>query len=263
MATSTEAPLAVLMYHEVSDRASSHRFRRFNVTPRVFDDHLRALTAAGFVPGPTGCLESASGHRAAITFDDGYASFAEVALPLLQRYGFGAMLFVPTAYVGGFATWLTGLESALPMLSWSDLRDIAAEGIEIASHGHHHAELDLLSSVELRSNLMTSKSMLEDNLGQEVTSVAYPFGYYDRAVRDMAESIGYRTGFQVGYARQHAGADPMAVPRLLVGPETTAENLIERVLSDNPSVSELARKLMRRPWRGWRAVKRLHNRVPR
>ena len=55
----------------------------------------------------------------AVTFDDGYRSVLDEAVPVLQRYGFPAVCFVPTRWIGEANGWDTfkPTDRALPILS--------------------------------------------------------------------------------------------------------------------------------------------------
>ncbi|MES2263066.1 MAG: polysaccharide deacetylase family protein [Pseudomonadota bacterium] len=64
----------------------------FNVIPLI--DAVRHARAGTLPP-----------RAACITFDDGYADNAEVALPLLQRHGLSATFFVATGFLDGGRMW--------------------------------------------------------------------------------------------------------------------------------------------------------------
>jgi len=100
--------LSIFIYHRVLpqkdplfpaevDRADFdrdlHRIKSmFNVIPLL--DAVRH-TAAGTLPPRAAC----------ITFDDGYADNAEVALPILQRHKLSATFFVATGFLDGGRMW--------------------------------------------------------------------------------------------------------------------------------------------------------------
>ncbi|MGK5047907.1 polysaccharide deacetylase family protein [Janthinobacterium sp. GB4P2] len=102
------ATLSILIYHRVLARPDP--LFPGEVDARLFERQLRLLKRF-YVP-----LSLAEAvHRlqdgslppraACITFDDGYADNAQVALPLLQRHGLHATFFIATGYLDGGQMW--------------------------------------------------------------------------------------------------------------------------------------------------------------
>src|SRR5207237_220125 len=75
-----------------------------------------------------------------LTFDDGYRLTRTIALPLMRQYGFGATIFLVTAYVGKTNLWDAD-EIQEPLLDASDIRDMQETGIEFGSQTATHAHL--------------------------------------------------------------------------------------------------------------------------
>lgn len=156
--------IPILVYHSVG-RDCAPAYRRWMVTERELDAHLRALSQRGYrsitvadlallrsrgqlVP-PRTCL---------ITFDDGLRDFSEAALPVLAARKFAATLYVATGFVGKTARWLSDLgEGNRPMLDWGALRDLQRAGVEIGAHSVSHPELDTLSRAKATRELRDSK----------------------------------------------------------------------------------------------------------
>jgi peptidoglycan/xylan/chitin deacetylase (PgdA/CDA1 family) len=59
-------------------------------------------------------------------------------------------------------------------VTWSDLQNIMAYGIEIGSHTINHPILSRLTQKRLAEEIGGSKAMLEDRLGTNVTTFCYP-----------------------------------------------------------------------------------------
>ena len=237
--TPATPPVPVLMYHSIST-AGTPAFSDFVVSPRRLDEHLGALRDAGFA-GIT-MTELAAARRGerhlpegavVLTFDDGFKDFVDGAVPALDRYGFTSTLYVTTRYVGGCSRWLVEEEeTGRPMLGWSDLTDILAAGHEIGAHSETHPQLDLLSDTALARELMVPKVELEDHLGTAVGSMAYPFGYATKRVREMTAHLGYDNACVVSDLVSGAG-DQFSVPRLTVTPDLTGADVVD--LAGSPS----------------------------
>jgi SAM-dependent methyltransferase len=102
-AAATEHLVPILMYHSIDDECSSHPAGHYRVTRAGFEEQLISLRREGFRSismselsiadkGGTLCV----GYPIILTFDDGYKDFIQNALPLLNKYGFTASLYIPT-----------------------------------------------------------------------------------------------------------------------------------------------------------------------
>ena len=79
-------------------------------------------------------------------------------------------------------------------LAWSEVREMAAAGIEFGSHTVTHPNLARLSEADVTWELAESKRVLEENLKHEVSTLAYPIGTrraYDDRVVQCARRCGY------------------------------------------------------------------------
>lgn len=215
----------ILMYHALST-ARTTDFHRWTLPAERLAAHLayldregyRTLTVtalAEYLHNNIGFPRDPDADRlVALTFDDAYADFHEVALPLLAGFGMTATLFVPTGYVGASSGWMEHEgEGDREIASWSALADIAASGIEIGAHSHTHPELDLVPDEELAAQVTWPKAELEDHLGRPVRSFAYPYGRYSRRVRDAVRGAGYRAACTMNSWAATEASHPLELPR--------------------------------------------------
>lgn len=151
-----------------------------------------------------------------LTFDDGYASLAQHAYPVLADLGFTATTFLITDYVGRSNGWdVRYTWKRLPHLDWSDIERWQARGFTFGSHGATHRRLTWLSGAEARHDLRRSRAVLTERLGAEAgRAVAYPFGAVDETVLAAARDAGFSLGF--GGVRGNGGGDLLLVPRVPV-----------------------------------------------
>ena len=227
MTSASLLQLPILMYHEIADRSETDS--SLAVSPRNFQAQLAYLHDRGFktiaasdVPvllarGPSEIPD----RTVVLTFDDGYEDFHSRAIPLLHQHGFTATVFVTVGWVQDSRISLAGQERPGRMLSWSQVREVAATGIEVGAHSCLHPQLDQIRESRLRDELYVSKGRLEDKLGHAVPGLAYPFGYSNARVRQVARDAGYAYACAVRNMTAQAESDPFALPRLTVRRSTT------------------------------------------
>ncbi len=225
--------IPILMYHSIAEDASPE-LQPFTVSPSLFAEHMAYLHHFGYTPltvtqfvtrrtqrGVAGTLPA---RPVVITFDDGFADFFTSALPILQKYSFGATMYIPTAYIGGKSRWMEQLgEGSRPLLSWQQIQEMNASGIECGAHSHTHLQLDLLSRLRANEEIMLSKRILEDSLKQPVTSFAYPHGYYKAETQRLLRRAGYTSACTVKYAMATENTNTFALTRQLVEPTTNIQ----------------------------------------
>jgi peptidoglycan/xylan/chitin deacetylase (PgdA/CDA1 family) len=253
----------ILLYHSVDDTCAP-AYRGWTVGIDRFRsqmEHLsrrgcEALTVSEYIRH---CEAGASlkPRTVLITFDDGLRDFATGALPILERHGFPATLFVATRFVGGRSEWLGRLgEGSRPMLTWQELSELPRRGIELGAHSRSHPELDTIPLNDSVEEIEGSKVDLERALGIRVTSFAYPHGYSSRSVRNEVRRLGFAAACRVRHALSSTDEDRFALSRIIVSEGTTGEALDEllegRGLPVAPSVERPASHL----WRFARKLRR-------
>jgi peptidoglycan/xylan/chitin deacetylase (PgdA/CDA1 family) len=230
----------ILMYHALS-AAHTAAFRRWTLAPDRFESHLDYLSRSGYSTIPIAELlrrrtaaEAGRDRVIVLTFDDAYADFHSVALPLLTRYRMTATLFVPTGHIGGYSRWMCHEgEGERAILSWTALTEIASCGIEIGTHSSTHPELDHLPVPELTGQVRDPKTLMEDRLGVAVTSFAYPYGHYNRRVREAVAAAGYSGACTMDSWAATADDHPLELPRTAVFDDTDVESLGARLAASH------------------------------
>jgi peptidoglycan/xylan/chitin deacetylase (PgdA/CDA1 family) len=190
----------VLCYHRIGGPLELGVTR---VGRSVFARQMTALARAGW---KTLSLDEFADRRTAygaqrtflLTFDDGYASLAEHAYPVLADLGFTATTFLITGYVGKTNTWdVQYTWNRLQHLSWPEIEQWRARGFEFASHGTTHRRLTWLDDAAIETDLRSSREALMARLGPEAgRAVAYPFGAVNERVLELAQRAGYELGFR-------------------------------------------------------------------
>ncbi len=223
--------LAALAYHKVGPPGPEAWETWWYVPEQVFADQLATLSACGWETIDIGGLRAALAgssrlpERAAlVTFDDGYRSVYEHALPVLRRLGCPALMFVPTDFVGGTNEFDSDVEPAEPMCSWDELGELNRSGVAVQSHGKSHRAFSDISAAERRREIADSKAALEARLEEPVDFFAYPYGDDADGTADVRAALaasGYRAAFGYGGGPfELGGADRYRLARIAMGPDT-------------------------------------------
>lgn len=163
-------------------------------------------------------------RAALITFDDGYRSILDYGLPELRSFNYPAVMFVPTAFIGGHNDFDADNEPAEAICGWAELRELERCGVTVQSHAVSHRAFSGLNPAEQEQELLRSKAALEDGLGKPVEVFSYPYGDCGpepEATRRVLERTGYRAACLYGSGPQRVPvADPYRLTRLAMGPDT-------------------------------------------
>ena len=199
----------IFMYHHI---AVSPTGSRYYVTPENFESHLKLLRDWEYTTISASMLVKAITQGASlparpiiITFDDANADNFTNAFPIMQRYGFTGVLYVPYSYIG------------MPnYLSVDQIHEMAAAGWEVGSHTVSHPTNFLaLQPASMRYEIVGSRQMLTDLLGLPILTFAYPFGNNSSAAVDYVHFAGYIAGMgATGFAADQGTSNLFVLQRV-------------------------------------------------
>jgi peptidoglycan/xylan/chitin deacetylase (PgdA/CDA1 family) len=190
--------LRILLYHRVASGVGS----RLAVLPADFRRQMQAVLASGrcFVPLSQVPALLASGasdlsRYVVVTFDDAYRDDLTRALPILEEFGVPAAVFAATRYADCPAPfpWFPDAVAdpdGVP-LDWDGLRELAARGVDVESHGLSHASLLGLSDDAVREEFVASAGAIERELRRRPVAFCYPYGHFTSATARLASVAGY------------------------------------------------------------------------
>lgn len=237
----------IFMYHAVGTVTRDPNL--LCVTPARFAAQMAWLRRRGLRGVAVGTLLAAAragraSRLVGLTFDDGYAAIAGDAVPVLREHGFTATVFALPGRLDGVNDWDEG--TPWPLLSASQLADLAAAGMEIGSHGATHAALAGAGPRLLAAEVAGSRARLRQITGQPVRGFAYPYGALDQRARDAIRDAGY------GYAcavRPSGPPGPYALPRIYAGQadgpaRLTAKRLLYRAYFARGYVRDRSRRIL-------------------
>jgi peptidoglycan/xylan/chitin deacetylase (PgdA/CDA1 family) len=152
---------------------------------------------------------------AALTFDDGFRNFYEEAFPVLSEFGFGATVFLVTDFCGRNNDWSGNPKSVprLKLLEWNQIRELSRHKIEFGAHTRTHADLTKLEARQSRAEIVGSKKTIEDAIGKQVNSFAYPYGKFDEQSKRCAAQ-NFRAACSVWLGKVKDSSDRFALARI-------------------------------------------------
>ncbi|MCP8900755.1 polysaccharide deacetylase family protein [Gilvimarinus xylanilyticus] len=207
---------AILQYHHISDSTPLATSTRVE----LFTQHLEYLAQNDFRVLPLPALierlqagEDLAEKTVAITFDDGYDSVYNTALPELKKHQFPFTVFVNADLVGspGYA-------------NWQQLKSMMEAGATVANHTTTHphmvrkkpGETDAGWRARMTREIQTTQKRIEEELGQIHKLLAYPYGEFNAPLLSLVKSLGY-----IGLGQYSGGVGTqsnwLALPRFALG----------------------------------------------
>ena len=207
------APVPILTYHFIANNPNSKDTQRdaLSVSPDKFDSQMSYLSQNGYTPitldtyyGILNNITPSLIKPIILTFDDGYIDFYTNAFPILRKYNFHAVSFIPTGLIGGSY-----------YMNWEQIKEITASGlVTFESHSISHPNLTALSYTQILKELQESKKILNANTNYPVNFVSYPYGTSNLTVLQAAKQAGYVGGVGTWFGKAIGGG--MNMPRIKV-----------------------------------------------
>ncbi len=140
-----------------------------------------------------------------LTFDDGYADAYTTVYPLLKAHHMTGTFYIITGQVGrpGF-------------LTWDEIKEMAANGMEIGAHTVTHPYLTKLSFIAALQEISGSRVTLENQLGIRITTFAYPYNDHNQMTNLLVRMAGFRTACIVDFHTGDNVRDYFTIPRYTV-----------------------------------------------
>lgn len=180
----------ILIYHSIRPyrTADLGGVRKYVTTPQALDEEFAYLKENGYssidFDDLVKRLQSGTSlppKPVIICFDDGPETQYTYALPLLKKYSYTATFFLFTNAIG-----------RPHYLSWDQVLDLSAQGMQIGCHSRFHPYLTRISSEkELWDEIVGAKERLEAHLGKPVNEYAYPFGQYNEHIVELVRKAGF------------------------------------------------------------------------
>ena len=219
----------ILTYHNLGEQAKG----RLVLAAASFREQMRYLKTNGYrVVSLADFVEFSRLNRqlpqraVVLTFDDGYRAFKDLAYPVLKELGFTATLFIYTDWVG----------AGRGALSWADLRELSAAGMDIQAHSKTHADLrraqgetEAQYARRMQAELEQPQDLFNRNLGRRSQILAYPYGRWEEGLLPKVKEYGYIAAFSVRRQGNAAFVRPLAGHRSQIYSEMTLDDFVKNL----------------------------------
>jgi len=204
----------VLNYHSITNDVVEGDDYQMTTPKQLFDKQMEHLSKNEYnvlsydnIAGKIAQREGLPERTVCVTFDDGFKDNASNAMPILQKYGFKATIFLTVDFIASGKKWL----------DWNDIAELKKTGIfSFGSHSVSHRKLSGLSMDELKEEIGVSKKILEDHLKIPIFLFAYPFGSYGSFDKRAVEALrreGYKAAFTTVAGFNSINQDPYTIRR--------------------------------------------------
>jgi peptidoglycan/xylan/chitin deacetylase (PgdA/CDA1 family) len=221
------AIVPILMYHHVVDLPAnaSELQQTWTVAPKNFDAQMQWIAEHGFhsitmaqLVGHLKQRQPLPAKPIIISFDDGWVEQYATAFPILKKYGLGGAFFIYTNPVArnGFVTW-------------AQLQEMSAAGMDIQSHSLSHPHLRALAPEAAQKEITDSKMLIEQKLGKPVIAFDYPDGEYNSAVIEMVKRAGYTCAVTIAAGDRQRADELFTLHRTRVSYTDTLESVVKRL----------------------------------
>lgn len=209
VATGRQGRCVVLYYHSVplhqKTQFASQMDRLLRLAKPICADNGETLTP-GF-------------RYVAITFDDGYKSVVENALPVLEERQIPFTIFLVTDTLGKKPDWLDASEAAKSgaLISEEQLRELP-NLVTVGSHTMTHPVLPMLDDERARREILESRLKLQRILNRPVTLFSFPYGEFDSRILEWCRSAGYEKVFTIRPSSTTSYGQEFVIGRVSVDP---------------------------------------------
>ncbi len=200
----------VLMYHSIATQPADS----LSVTRENFQEQMQYLRDAGYAVISLDELVDAilagkkfSRKEVVLTFDDGIEDNYIKAFPVLSKYDMPAIIFLETANIGSQDMYLT----------WDQVRLMAKNNIAFGAHATAGAYLPSIKDEQvLVSEIVSSKSGIEGQIGKEVKYFCYPTGGFNDRIKEIVRNAGYKGACATNRGFDKLNSDVYEINRIKV-----------------------------------------------
>ena len=214
------AGYAILLYHSIDPEE-----KLYSTDPALFRAQMAFLKGQGYVVSSLRPLyrHIQSGtpipeKTVFLTFDDGLQNNYDQAYKILSAFGYTATVFLVTGKVGASTDWYhrdsKGMLPNFRILSWLEIEEMSAGGMDFQPHSHNHPFLTRLDPKTMRQEILTSKKVLEDRIQQPALVFCHPYGDANNTTESVVKECGFIGSIANEMGKFRVGDDPFKIKRM-------------------------------------------------
>ena len=183
----------MLIYHHVADdtpRVSSVTAKELRQHLQYFKDNDFQVIALDVLINQLRNNLPIADNAVVITFDDSFENNYTTAHPILMEFGFPYTIFISPGSIDNRVG---------PVLSWDQVRKMAADGVLVANHAMNHEHMTQLEPGEskadwhsrIKQNILEAEHRILTETGQSHKWLAYPYGEFNNELETLVEALGF------------------------------------------------------------------------
>lgn len=218
----------VIMYHRVINNAENEGVYGTYIYEDMFKKHLQYLKDKNYTVITFKDLDKIGWRNRfekgkkyiILTFDDGYKDNYDLAFPILKEFNFKATIFLMGSLTYNEWDVKAGGERKFSLMSVEMIKEMQDYGIEFGAHTFNHPKINTLSNEEIEHQIVDVKKPLEEKIGKEIITFAYPYGILNDYAKEMAKKAGYTFALATDSGSVCLSDDLYQIRRIAIFPNT-------------------------------------------
>ena len=218
----------VIMYHRVINNPENEGVYGTYIYEDMFKKHLQYLKDKNYTVITFKDLDKIGWRNRfekgkkyiILTFDDGYKDNYDLAFPILKEFNFKATIFLMGSLTYNEWDVKAGGERKFSLMSVEMIKEMQDYGIEFGAHTFNHPKINTLSNEEIEHQIVDVKKPLEEKIGKEIITFAYPYGILNDYAKEMAKKAGYIFALATDSGSVCLSDDLYQIRRIAIFPNT-------------------------------------------
>lgn len=213
--------LLIIYYHEVVEKGQGYSYQK--IDKDKFENQMKYLHDQGYHSLLFSELDKTLPEKAIIvSFDDGFRTVYENAVPIMKKYGIRGNVYLPTKYIGVDAHFMT----------WEMVKELSKDNFfEMQAHTHSHIDIRRLNEDTVKDEIRYSDKKFREESLSLPKAFCMPFGTFDKkSLRLLKNQNRYKyvLGSYYGHT-QSQYLEKNVLPRIGISNDDTMRVFIDKL----------------------------------